>query len=89
MNVMPQLNEAETQFFESGGQEMAPSLMEGAPGRAETPEIEPQTASEAAVEAPKVEPTAEKQTKPEKFVPLQALQQERAEKKQLRDELRA
>lgn len=31
MNAMPQLNEAETKFFESGGQELAPVLSEGKP----------------------------------------------------------
>lgn len=85
---MPQLNEAETKFFESGGQEMAPSLIEGVPERA----TETETGGEATLEAAKPETpesAAEKPVRQEKFVPLQALQQERAEKKQLRDELRA
>lgn len=60
---MTQLNDAETKFFESGRQEMAPSLSEGLPERTET-----------------ALPTAAKPVRQEKFVPLQALQQERAEK---------
>ncbi|HET7174478.1 MAG TPA: hypothetical protein VFK21_00570 [Gammaproteobacteria bacterium] len=89
MNAMPQLNEAETKFFESRGQEMGPALSEGLPER---PEATPETAADAAKEPVKAEapePGVERTNKQEKFVPLQALQQERAEKKQLRDELRA
>src|SRR5579863_2608626 len=39
MNAMPQLSDAESKFFESGGQETAPSLSEGLP---ETPESQSQ-----------------------------------------------
>ena len=89
MSAMPQLNAAEHKFFESGGQEMAPSLSEGVPERAE-----PSTETEAPADAGErtdAKPAAapEKETRQEKLVPLQALQQERAEKKQLRDELKA
>src|SRR5579862_4503558 len=89
MNAMPQLNEAETKFLESEGRERAPSLSEGLPERTE---VAPETAEDAAKEPVKTETPespAEKTNKQEKFVPLQALQQERAEKKQLRDELKA
>ena len=34
-DAMPRLNEAETKFFESRGQDMAPSLSEGLPKIAE------------------------------------------------------
>lgn len=79
--AMPQLNEAESQFFESGGQDLAPSLSEGLPEtQAATPEMEAEPASEA--QAP------EKSGRDERVVPLQALQEERAEKRQLREELR-
>lgn len=87
--AMPQLNEAESKFFESGGQEMAPSLSEGLPERTE-PVVEAEAPTDAGERA-EAKPTAapEKETRQEKLVPLQALQQERAEKKQLRDELKA
>ena len=91
MSAMPQLNEAEHKFFESGGQEMAPALSEGLPEHsdpaAET-ELEAQARTEEKLEA-KPDAAPEKETRQEKLVPLQALQQERAEKKQLRDELKA
>jgi len=92
-NAMPQLNEAESKFFESGGRDVAPALSEGvaqaaaAEGAGEEPaEAAPraETAGEAAAGAQQGNPARQ-----EKFVPLQALQQERAEKKQLRDELKA
>lgn len=89
MNAMPQLNEAETKFFESGGEDQAPSLSEGLPERAEAAPETAEDAAKAPVKTETPELTAEKANKQEKFVPLQALQQERAEKKQLRDELRA
>lgn len=84
MNAMPQLNDAETKYFESGGEELAPSLRDEAPepdaggGAAASDE----TAGSMAPE-PKLE-----RDKEGRFVPLQALQEERAEKKQLREELR-
>ena len=106
MNAMPQLNEAETKFFESGGQDMAPALLEGSPERTEVLETGTETGNEVGnrdqdwtpasagvtgkEEVTKKEGVAgEKTNRQEKFVPLQALQQERAEKKQLRDELKA
>ena len=90
-SAMPQLNEAETKFFESRGQDLAPELSGDKP--------QEETGKEGAAEAgwtpasagvTKKEETGEKAEKgPEgKFVPLQALQEERAEKKQLREELR-
>ncbi|HEV7164690.1 MAG TPA: hypothetical protein VGO35_04775 [Gammaproteobacteria bacterium] len=90
--TMPQLNEAESKFFESRGQDMAPALSEGLPESAE-PSNEVETASEAAALTEKggealAASAPEKEGRQEKFVPLQALQQERAEKKQLREEIR-
>lgn len=87
MSEMQQLNEAETRFFESGGQDVAPSLAEEAPGPLGS-------GDESAVPEPEVNAPAagknmpDKESREERFVPLQALQEERAEKKQLRDELR-
>jgi len=79
------MNESETKFFESGGREVPESLQEPAP-LAEAPEEQaaanPDTAAEAGQAA--LEPPGREG----RFVPLQALQEERAEKKQLRDELR-
>ena len=40
MNAIPQLNEAETKFFESRGQELGPALSEGRPGEAAAEEGE-------------------------------------------------
>jgi len=89
MNAMPQLNEAEHKFFESHGQEMTPALSEGLTEHAEPAlETEATTGTGEKVEA-KPDAASERETRQEKFVPLQALQQERAEKKQLRDELKA
>src|SRR5690348_7417782 len=96
--AMPQLNEAEMKFFESGGQEMAPSLLEGRAGTTGEAKVEagesdwtPASAGVTGKEevTEKAGEAAQKPNRLEKFVPLQALQQERAEKKQLRDELRA
>lgn len=92
MNAMPQLNEAESKFFESGGQDMSPSLAEGLPETAEAgANAEAAAETTATTEKPGETPTAgqEKEGRQERMVPLQALQQERAEKKQLRDELKA
>ena len=91
MNPMPQLNEAESKYFDTQGRELAPSLSE---------KPEEATAKEGAAEkdgtpaSAGVTGTEEAREKPEKvregkFVPLQALQEERAEKKQLREELKA
>src|SRR5579872_4392893 len=87
MNGMQQLNDAEVKFFQSGGQDVAPSLAEA--------ESEPQSNGDESVvlereaAAPATAKNApEKESREERFVPLQALQEERAEKKQLRDELR-
>lgn len=82
-----QLNEAESRFFESGGQDVAPSLTEDQPGAQDA-------SGESSSSGPEVSAPAATKDAPEKearegrFVPLQALQEERAEKKQLRDELR-
>ena len=98
--TMPQLNEAESKFFESRGQDMAPALSGGLPESTE-PTGEAEARNEAsdgdwtpasagvakAGEAPAAS-APEKEGRQEKFVPLQALQQERAEKKQLREEIR-
>jgi hypothetical protein len=89
MSAMPQLNDAEAKYFESGGEDVAASLRE------ETPELDTQgaelaTGDDAGVEMagsiPETKP--EKESREGRFVPLQALQEERAEKKQLREELR-
>lgn len=99
MNAMPQLNEAESKFFESRGQELAPALIES-PAESAKPATEAGTAEEAAgdpdwapasagvTETKAGEKTPEKENRQERFVPLKALQEERAEKKQLREELR-
>ena len=90
--AMPQLNEAESKFFESRGQELAPGLSGGLPESAESSsEIEAGSGATPATEKGGKAPAAgipEKESRQEKFVPLQALQQERAEKKQLREEVR-
>ncbi len=84
--AMPQLNEAETKFFESKGEDLAPTLSEGMPER-ESPET---GNDKTELPTDKPEPsTPEKTGREERFVPLQALQEERAEKKQLREELKA
>lgn len=87
--AMPQLTDTESKFFESRGRELAPSLLEGREGTAEVPaengtneEAREPAAAGAESEA------AVKDVREGKFVPLQALQEERAEKKQLREELR-
>ncbi len=92
MNAMPQLNEAESKFFESRGELLPTPLSEGLP---ESPAVvsEPEEPGEAAPIREKASETplaavSDKETRQEKFVPLQALQQERAEKKQLREEVR-
>jgi len=89
MNSMPRLQDAEVKYFESRGEEVAPSLLE------ESPAAEPdgggqdatdETRGEAGGSVP--ETKADKEGREGRFVPLQALQEERAEKKQLREELR-
>jgi hypothetical protein len=87
MSGISQLNAAETRFFDSGGQEVAPSLTEASP----EPQAEKDESAASAPEATTPETasdTPEKESREGRFVPLQALQEERAEKKQLRDELR-
>jgi hypothetical protein len=84
MSAIPQMNESENKFFESGGQEVAESLREPAVA-AETPEEQPDIKTGA---VPAEEPHRAERAE-ERFVPLQALQEERAEKKQLREELKA
>ena len=86
MNAMPQLNDAEVKYFESGGEDVAPSLREEAPA-VETGGEESPAANDTGDEASNTLPEA-KSDKESRFVPLQALQEERAEKKQLREELR-
>ena len=95
--AMPQLNEAEHKFFESRGQDVAPALSGGAP------EPEAQNSDAAGASAgdqdwtpasagvTKTEEAGEKpqRERGERFVPLKDLQEERAEKKQLREELKA
>ena len=87
MSGMSQLNEAETRFFESGGHDVAPSLAED---KSESPDVSDEdTAAAPSTSAPAAAPDApDKDSREGRFVPLQALQEERAEKKQLRDELR-
>lgn len=87
MSAMSQLNEAESRFFESKGQDVAPSLSEPSP----EPVVESRGADAEAAEATPDGPRTDNPGKPERegrFVPLQALQEERAEKRQLREELR-
>lgn len=89
MSAMPQLNDAEARYFESGGEEVAPALHEAA--RGDEPGADPSAdAAETGGrdEAAMPEPRMEREGRDNRFVPLQALQEERAEKKQLREELR-
>ena len=86
MNAMPQLNEAESKFFESGGQDVAPSLSEEVPAGA-VPVPDTAEAPAGGEAAPAEAPA--RTEREERFVPLKALQEERAEKKQLREELKA
>jgi hypothetical protein len=86
--AMPVLDQAESKFFESGGQDVAASLSEGLP-ETETPV--PESGNSPEPEDDRAEPKPEEapeKSREGKFVPLQALQEERAEKKQLREELR-
>lgn len=89
MSAMPQLNDAEAKYFESGGEDVAPSLREEAP-EADVGSVEPavghDTGGETTGSIPQTKP--EKESRESRFVPLQALQEERAEKRQLREELR-
>ncbi|HEY1774235.1 MAG TPA: hypothetical protein VGH91_13690 [Gammaproteobacteria bacterium] len=91
MSAIPQMSESESKFFESGGQEVAESLREPAPA-AEPPEgraageIESREEQETKTYAVPAEVAPSRAEG--RFVPLQALQEERAEKKQLREELR-
>ena len=93
MSAMPAMNESETKFFESGGQEVAASLLDPAP-TAEVPderpaaETEPREGQTEEMRAGAVTADVAPSRTDGRFVPLQALQEERAEKKQLREELR-
>ena len=87
MSAMPQLNEAETKYFESGGEEVAPALHEELPG-SDAGAGEAAPAADTAGADAQPEARAERDNRDSRFVPLQALQEERAEKKQLREELR-
>lgn len=93
MSAIPQMSESESKFFESGGREVADALLQA------TPAAEPAEEAQAAVTEPQERQTEEAKTgdvpadvtpsrAEGRFVPLQALQEERAEKKQLREELR-
>src|SRR5579859_6803039 len=87
MNGVQQLNDAEVKFFQSSGQDVAPSLTEDVPGPQSG--VEERAAAEPEASTPTASKDApDKESREERFVPLQALQEERAEKKQLRDELR-
>ena len=97
MGTIPEMNEAETKFFESGGQELAPSLLEGAPvtdlaaGETDAPaSAESATARQtgAASGGEQEQTASSKDGREGRVVPLEALQEERAEKKQLREELK-
>lgn len=88
MNSMPRLHDAEVKFFESGGEEVAPALLEEAPAGDVGDEAAPSADGEEGGEAAPVQERPAKEVRDSRFVPLQALQEERAEKKQLREELR-
>jgi hypothetical protein len=88
MSAIPQLNDAEVKYFESSGEDVAPTLLEDAP-RNDGEGEEPSPLSEASDDTgPAREAKTERDGREGRFVPLQALQEERAEKKQLREELR-
>jgi hypothetical protein len=80
------MNESETKFFESGGQDVATELLESTPAATPPEEQATQETASAPVEPASAAP--ERDSREGRFVPLQALQEERAEKKQLREELR-
>src|SRR5579885_3209429 len=86
MSAMPQLNDAEAKYFESGGEEVAASLREESPAAGSGGD-EP-AAADPTGEEPSGTSAEPKPDREGRFVPLQALQEERAEKKQLREELR-
>jgi hypothetical protein len=87
---MPQLSEAETKYFESGGEDVAPALQDASSGDepGEHDEAAPADGSASDAADAAAEPRTERESRDSRFVPLQALQEERAEKKQLREELR-
>lgn len=93
VETMPQMNEAETKFFESRGRDLAPALLERAPvadaasGEADAAG-ERAAAAETQGEGETRAAGADKDRREGRFVPLEALQEERAEKKQLREELK-
>lgn len=80
-------------YFKSGGTDeaavtkMREVIPEPAPITPETPDVPQETKVETKVEKPAVTPTEDKPIPEAKFVPLEALQEERAEKKQLKAEL--
>jgi hypothetical protein len=86
MSAIPQMNESESKFFESGGQDVAASLLDSSPAT-EQPQEQAGSETEPASAEPSVA-VPEREAREGRFVPLQALQEERAEKKQLREELR-
>lgn len=93
MSAIPQMSESESKFFESGGQEVAESLREPAPTaepmeEARAGETEPRERQAEEAETGAAAADAAPSRAEGRFVPLQALQEERAEKKQLREELR-
>ena len=81
---MSELNEVEARFFESGGQDVAPSLT----AESSAPEVQSEETTHAGAAPETKANAADRESREGRFVPLQALQEERAEKKQLRDELR-
>jgi hypothetical protein len=90
MRAMPQMNESETRFFESGGQDVPGTLLEQPTAGESEPGGPHAPLEEAPAERPVAEPASPNASEGRegRFVPLQALQEERAEKKQLREELR-
>ncbi len=87
--AMPQLNEAEHKFFESGGRDVPTPLSDNDTGpdiRTDATQRDSDEDISPSISEP--EAPAPERAERERFVPLQALQEERAEKKQLREELR-
>jgi hypothetical protein len=80
------MNESESKFFESGGQEVAASLLDSS-AAAESPQEQAVSDIDPAPAEP-APAVPERDSREGRFVPLQALQEERAEKKQLREELK-
>jgi len=94
MNAQPTLNEAENKFFESAGQDVDASLREAtgevdATAGDSAPETETREGQTEETKAGAVPADVAPSRAEGRFVPLQALQEERAEKKQLREEIKA